>query len=494
MTDHVKGFHRRQQILLPDTVDDYVTEDNPVRFMEVFVDNRLNLAALGFTHTEIQETGRPSYDPVDMLKLYLYGYLNQVRSSRKLEKECHRNLELIWLMRKLAPDHKTISDFRKNNVDRIKPVFQELHRLLVEMGPIGGDLVGIDGTKLKAVNSDERSVSPRDLERRLKQLDEKIDRYLKELDENDRKEDGEPQLPQHVKGLPEKIERLKTKKALFESLQARMAQTGEKEICLTDPESRTMPNNGKLEVCYNAQIAVEGKNRLVVEYDVSNHAADHRELGPMALAAKEALGVGTLTVTADKGYYSAEQVGECLRAGITTYIPRPDKGAGAAKRLNIAPGFHRKDFHYDPITDTVLCPAGASMTARDRSWVEGRGEAKGVWMVRYKTTACRGCPLRKKCSSSPGGRAIHRREDEGVVDVMNARMRTWEGRRMMELRQTLVEHPFGTIKRGLNQGYLLLKGQRKVKGEFGLTCIAYNMRRAINIVGTTGLVAHLNPT
>ena len=493
MTDHVRGFHRYQQILLPDTVDDYVTADNPVRFIEAFV-NRLKLASLGFTHTEMRETGRPSYDPADMLKLYLYGYLNQVRSSRRLEKECQRNLELIWLMRKLAPDHKTISDFRKNNVDRIKPVFHELHRLLVEMGLIDGHVVGIDGTKLKAVNSDERSVSPRDLEGRLKQLDEKIDRYLKELDENDRKEEGEPHLPQHVKDLPEKIEKLKEKKALFESLQTRMAQTGEQEICLTDPGSRTMPNHGKLEACYNAQIAVEGKNRLVVEYDVSNHASDHRELAPMALAAKEALGVDTLTVTADKGYYSAEQVGECQQAGITAYIPRPDKAAGAAKRLNIAPGFQRNDFHYDPTTDTVLCPAGARMTAGNRTWLKGRGEAKGVWRIRYHTSACRGCLLRVRCTLSLTGRSIQRREDEGVVDEMNARMRTWEGRRMMEIRQSLVEHPFGTIKRGFNQGYLLLKGQRKVKGEFGLTCIAYNMRRAISIVGTIGLVTHLNPT
>ena len=323
MTDHVRGIHRRQQILLPDIVDDYVAEDNPVRFIDAFV-NRLNLAILGFTHTEAQETGRPSYDPTDMLKLYWYGYLNQLRTSRKLERECQRNLELIWLMKKLAPDHKTISEFRKNNVDHIKSVFHELHRFLAELGLIGGDLVGIDGTKLRAVNAVDRSLNPEKLEERLKHLDEKISRYLKELDENDQKELGELQLPQHVNGLPKKLEKLQKKKALYESVQKQMAETGEQEVCLTDPECRTMKNHSTLEPSYNGRIAVDSKEKLIVTYGIDNNASDRQSLAEMSREAKAVLGVMTLEVAADKGFHSAPELQQCLDDDIRPYVPKPD--------------------------------------------------------------------------------------------------------------------------------------------------------------------------
>ena len=492
MTDHVQGFHRRQHILLPDTVDDYVTEDNAVRFIEAFVD-RLDLTYLGFTHTEPQETGRPSYDPVDMLKLYLYGYLNQIRTSRKLERECHRNLELIWLMRKLVPDFKTIANFRKDNVDCIKPVFRELHRLLVEMGLIEGSLVGIDGTKLKAVNAVDRSLNPEKLEVRLKALDEKITRYLWELDENDKQEEGEPQLPQHVKDLPMKIEKLKEKKVLYEGLQKRMAQTGVQEVCLTDPESHTMKNHDTLEPCYNGRIAVDSKEKMIVTYDIDNNSSDRQALAEMSGEAKEILGVEKLEVVADKGFHSAPKLQQCLDNGIVPYVPKPDHAGGGAKLSGASPEFSKEKFVYDPATDTYLCPASQRLTFWRETHKSWSSNPEGENFRYYHTKACLGCPHHLKgCTTNKEGRLVTRGEYAEAVERTDVLRETPEGRAKVELRKTLVEHPSGTIKRAFNQGYLLLKGQRKVKGEFGLTCLAYNMRRAINIVGTIGLVAHLS--
>ena len=492
MTVHVRGFHRRQQLLLPDTVEDYVADSNSVRVIDTFVDRRVDLAALGFTHTEPQETGRPSYDPADMTKLLLYGYLNQIRSSRKMEQECHRNLEVIWLIRELAPDHKTISDFRKNNVDRIQPLFRELHRFLVELGLIGDDLVGIDGTKLRAVNAVDRSLNAQKIEERLKQLDEKISRYLKELDENDQKEEGESQLPQHVKDLPKKLEKLQKKKALYESVQKQMDETGEQEVSLTDPECHTMKNHGTLEPSYNGRVVVDSKEKMIVNYDADSNASDRQSLAEMSKEAKEILGVEKLKVVADKGFHSAKELQDCLDNGITPYVPKPDHEAGAAKTHGTSLAFSKDKFVYDSSTDSYLCPAGQRLPfwrEIHRTW---SSNPDGETVKHYRAKACLSCPHHLKgCTTNKEGRIFTRGEYEEAVKRTDALRTTPKGQAMVELRKTLVEHPFGTIKRAMNQGYLLLKGRRKVKGEFGLTCIAYNLRRAINIVGTEGLVARM---
>ncbi len=488
MTDYVQGASRRQTLLLPDTLDDYVPPDSAVRFIDAFVDG-LNMGRLGFVRAEPPEMGRPAYDPRDLLKLYLYGYLNIVRSSRRLERECHRNIELVWLLKKLAPDFKTIADFRSQNPDPIRQVFREMVKLYREMGLLDDKLVGIDGTKLKAVNAISRHLTPEKLEEQMRTVDKAILRYLKELDENDRQEEHLP--PERIQDLKKKIDKLRKKQQELEEVEAQMASTGEKEVSRTDPDSRVMPIQKRSDMGYNAQTAVEAKNRLVVEYDVSNCAADHKELAPMALAAKEALGVETLAVTADKGYYGAGHVNQCQQARITCYIPRPEKGKGAAQRLGISPGFHRDDFHYDSTTDTFVCPAGARMNAWAPNPQMQNGVKTGVMMVRYHTSACHTCMLRAKCTSSPRGRSIARREDDSAVDAMNERMKTWKGRKMVEVRKTLCEHPFGTIKRGFGQRDLLLKGLRKVNGEVGLTMMAYDMRRVLNLVGTLRLMEAL---
>jgi transposase len=492
MSGFVPSAHRRQQILLPDLLDDYVSEENPARFIDAFVDG-LDLMKMGFTHAEPNEMGRPPYNPADLLKLYLYGYLNRVRSSRRLERECHRNLEVIWLMRKLTPDFKTIADFRMASVDRIRLVFREMVELCRRLGLLDPSLVAIDGSKFRAVNSIERHFTPKSLEVHKRQIDERLARYLKELDENDAREAQEEEpFPYRVKNLKEKIAALREKKRSLDEIRKRMEVNGLEEISLTDPDSRVMKSHGRLEMCYNTQIAVEARNKIVVAYDVDNKASDHHQLAPMAIRAKEALGVDRLNAVADKGFYDGSQLERCVDAGITPYLPQPEKAKGAAERAGIAPEFRKDRFRFDPSTDTVVCPAGHRMHPGSTLMVQPHRRLEPTALKIYTTNACFSCPHHMtRCTLGPQGRKIQRTEHESVIEATRARMRTGAGRTLVELRKTLVEHPFGTIKRGLDQSYLLLKGTRKVRGEMGLTLIAYDMRRALNIRGTRGLVAAL---
>ena len=491
MSGFVAGRHRRQRILLPETLDDYVSEENPVRFIDAFVDG-LDLTRRGFLHAEPNANGRPPYHPGDLLKLYLYGYLNAVRSSRKLERECHRNLEVLWLMRTLAPDFKTIADFRAKNADSIRPVFRELVALCGKLGLLDRGLVAIDGSKFRACNSLDRHLTPEVLGARLKAVDEHVGRYLRELDANDARESGEEPVPYPGKTLREKVAALREKRRSLLELRSRMAAAGLSEVSLTDPDSRVMKSRGRLEMGYNAQIAVEAKHKIIVEYDVDNRPSDVHQLAPMATRCREILGADRLKVTADRGYYDGEQARRCAAAGITPYVPRPERAEASAERLGISPEFHRDRFRYDPATDTVRCPAGHRMTPSAPFQVRRRGRPEGTTAKVYRTTACGACPHRMtRCTMDPRGRSILRAEHADALEAMDARMRTAEGRRIRDLRKALVEHPFGTMKRGFHQGTLLLKGLRKVRGEIGLTMLAYDLRRALTIVGTAGLVASL---
>jgi transposase len=492
MTGFVPSTHRHQQILLPEVLDDYVSEENPVRFIDAFVDG-LDLVAMGFVHAEPNSMGRPPYNPADLLKLYLYGYLNRVRSSRRLERECQRNLEVIWLMRKLTPDFKTIADFRTASVDQIRLVFREMVGFCRKLGLLDPTLIAIDGSKFRAVNSIERHFTPKSLEVHQRQIDERLERYLKELDENDAKEAKEEEpFPHRVKNLKEKIAALREKKRTLDEIRERMKATGLEEVSLTDPDSRVMKSHGRLEMCYNTQIAVEAMNKIVVAYDVDNKASDHHQLAPMALLAKEALGVDRLEAVADKGYYDGRQVERCIEAGITPYLPEPEKAKGSGARTGILPEFQRDKFHYDPSTDTIVCPAGNRMHPGSTLMVQAHRRPDLTAEKIYLTNACFSCPHHMAgCTSSPQGRKMHRTEHEGAMEALRERMKTGVGRTILDLRKTIVEHPFGTIKRGLDQGYLLLRGTRKVRGEMGLTLTAYDMRRALNLRGTRGLVAAL---
>ncbi len=492
MSGFVPSTSRRQQLLLPEILDDYVSEENPARFIDSFVDS-LDLGKMGFVHAEPNEMGRPPYNPADLLKLYLYGYLNRVRSSRRLERECHRNLEVIWLMRKLTPDFKTISDFRMASVDQVRLVFREMVEFCRRLGLLDPSLVAIDGSKFRAVNSIDRHHTTKSLEEDRKQIDERLARYLKELDENDAKEAREEEsFPPRVKNLKEKIAALREKKRSLEEIRKLLETSGMDEVSLTDPDSRVMLNHGRHEMCYNTQIAVEAKAKMVVAYDVDNKADDHHQLAPMAIQAKEALGVDHLKAVADKGYYSGAQTGRCVDAGITPFIPQPEKAKGAGDLAGIAPEFRKDKFRYDPSTDTVVCPAGHSMhpgspLTQGPPW---RPEPMAVKI--YTTHACFSCPHhRTRCTLSSQSRKIMRTEHTSELEAMEARMRAGEGRRILALRQALAEHPFGTIKRGLDQGYMLLRGIRKVRGEMGLTLTTYDMRRALNLRGTRSLMVAL---
>ncbi len=310
MSEHVNGTHRDQTVLFPDTIDKYVDKENPVRFIDAFVES-LNLEKLGFKHSSLADTGRPSYNPSDLLKLYVYGYLNQVRSSRKLEKECYRNVEVMWLMKKLSPDFKTIADFRKNNVDCIKGVFKEFVYLCRSLDLYGAQLVAIDGTKFRAVNSKSNNLNEKTVALRLKQTEEKIAQYLNELDSNDAN-DSEDDDNAPADELREKIGQLEEKRQQYEQIREQMKATGQREVSLVDPDSRLMRvDSQRLEVGYNIQTSVDAKQHLIVDYDVINISTDHHQLVKDALAAKETLGVDRLAVLSDKGFYVEKDVAGC---------------------------------------------------------------------------------------------------------------------------------------------------------------------------------------
>jgi len=483
MSEHVGGTHRDQTVLFPDTLDKYVDAENPVRFIDAFIDS-LNIEKLGFKHSITCDTGRPSYDPSDLLKLYVYGYLNQIRSSRKLERECHRNIEVMWLMKKLSPDHKTIADFRKDNVDCIKPVFKEFVYLCRNLDLYGAQLVAIDGTKFKAVNSRSNNLSEKTVALRLKQTEEKIAEYLKEMDQNDTADSDEDESLK-VDGLKEKICKLEEERQRYEQVQSQMKVTGQREVSLVDPDSRLMRvGSQRLEVSYNIQTSVDAKKHLIVDYDVINNSTDHHQLAKDAEAAKQMLNVDRLDVVSDKGFYVEKDVFDCENNGVTVFMPipavlNPHKSVGVPE-----PEFYSDRFVYDVVRDVYVCPAGNDMPFWKHS---SRG--KGFDGRLYRSVCCAFCSVRSRCTRNKRGRYMFRGEFDGAVDRLRARLESPEGKENVRLRRMLAEHPFGTIKRAFNQGYLLLKGLRKVKGEVGFTMLAYNMRRAINILGVGMLIA-----
>lgn len=492
MSDYVEGSDRRQALFLPEILDDYVDGENEVRFVDAFVDS-LDLVGLGFTHSEPNDEGRPPYDPRDMLKLYVWGYLNQVRSSRKLERECHRNTELIWLMKKLAPDFWTISEFRRQNVEKIKGVFREFVAFLQDIDLVEGKLASIDGSKMKACNSRKRNFNAKFLASKLKRIEEKVEKYMNELEKNDELDDVDEEedddedrelIKKKNDYLRAKLEKLKKSKKELEEIREKLKESGKSEISLTDPESRTMKNNGKIEVCYNAELSVDRKEHMIVNYDVTNEANDENQLAPMAKDTKEVLGVEKLDVTADTGFANMVQVKECVDNGITPYLPATKlDGSGGGTPVPDPVSFGKEKFLYDSDRDVYICPAGDELTFRHIK--HNGGKLVGI----YRTDACATCPFRARCTKNKQGRTIERWEHQDVIDELIKKVRREPQK--LEERMKLAEHPFGTIKRAFNQGYFLLKGLRKVKGEMGFTVLAYDMRRALNILGTSCLLQAL---
>ncbi len=476
--DYVQGFDRRQEILFPKMIDDYVEEGNLVRFIDAFVAIQ-DLKELGFKHSELNITGRPPYNPADLSKLYIYGYLNCVRSSRKLERECKRNIEVMWLLKNLTPDFKTIADFRKDNPDAIKKLFKAFVFLCRKLDLIEGELVAIDGSKFKAVNSKKRNFSEEKLIKKLKEIDEKIDTYLKDLENNDNREQTDKSSD--AKELKEKIEQLEEKKVEYQNLLKNLEESGESQVSLTDPDSRLMLNSQKFDVSYNVQTTVDDKNKLIVDYEVTNDVTDKKQLGEMSIRAKEILEVDTLNVTSDKGYFDALEIKACVDNNIIPYVPEPKPKNSKSKEVNVPePKFYESEFKYDSEKDVYICPGGYELAFFSMD------KQKDKVMKLYKNDSCSICQYKSKCTRNKKGRVISRWEHEEILEEMKERLE--DRKDIVKKRNCLAEHPFGTIKRGFNQGYLLLKGLRKVGGEMGLTMLAYDIRRVINILDVEKLI------
>jgi len=470
---HLPGHDRSQLLLLPEAVDDYVAADNPVRFIEAFVDG-LDLAALGFIGTVPKATGRPGYAPADLLKLYIYGYLNRVRSSRRLEAETHRNIEVIWLLRHLKPDFKTIADFRRINHKAFRPVFRQFVLLCKQLDLFGRALLAVDGTRIKAVNNKDRNFTRASLAEFIRLADKKLDDYLQRLDHADAAETSTS--GSRVENLAEKIAAVRGRRERCQEMLAELDRTGESQISLTDPDSRAMAAHTRVAVGYNAQIAVDTKHKLIVEQQVTNQVLDMGLLTETAEPAKEILGVETIDVVADKGYFKIEDIEACEKAGMAPYVPRPQRGP------SVRAGFFRKDeFKYDPKTDSFTCPAGQRLTPYSSSALR---QLKKINYANRK--ACRDCPLRARCTDNQF-RTVSRLENEAVLDRMQERLA--KRPEVLNQRRETVEHPFGSIKQWMNQGAFLMRGLEKVRGEFSLTALAYNIRRVLNLVAFDKLMA-----
>ncbi len=476
---YIEGDDRNQIILFPESIDDYISIDNPVRIIDIFVE-QLDMVELGFKFAIEPRRGRPPYRPQDMLKLYIYGYQNRIRSSRRLEHEARRNLEVIWLLRRLTPDFKTIADFRKNNKKVLKEVFRAFNNLCSEWDMFGKELVAIDSSKFKASNSKKKNFNQKKIDRYLRNVNKKINDYLKQLDDSDEEEscDRQPDAEE----IKKRIEQLRKRKEVYENHKKALEETGENEISTTDPDAKLMSSsNFGVDVGYNVQTSVDAKEKRILDFEVTNQPNDLKQLGDMAKRAKELSDVEQLEVVADKGYYNAKELKECVKYGITPYVAKQTYSNGTGVR-----DYYADRFRYDKEKDVYICPAGKILyRARTR-----RNSEQGVIGYDYRNyKACSKCPFKEKCTRSKRGRTIYRHVDQDFLDGID--LRTEANIEKYKLRQMIVEHPFGTIKRSWQSGYFLTRGKRAVTAEMSLTYLAYNLRRAINILGTEEILRKL---
>src|SRR5215475_1175611 len=475
MKRFVAGADRAQSRLLPESLDDWVDEGNPVRVIDVFVD-ALDLAEMSFEGVEPAATGRPSYHPSVLLKLYIYGYLNRVQSSRRLEREAGRNVEVMWLLGRLAPDHKTIADFRKDNGLALRKVCARFIELCREMGLLATASVAIDGSKFKAVNNRDKNFTRAKVERRRAQLEESVARYLSQLDTADRQEPTEA-LAAKVTRLKEKLANLTEEMAKLAAYEKRMLASPDQQISLTDPDSRSMATNGRGSgvVGYNVQVAVETEHHLIVTHEVTNSGSDRAQLANVAKQAKAVLETETLEAVADRGYFNSPEILACHDAGITVTLPKPlTSGAKSDGR------FGKQDFVYLADEDVYRCPAGERLPYRYTT------EEDGKVLRRYWTTACQNCSLKSQCTTGPE-RRITRWEHEHLLEA--AQQRLDANPKAMRQRRETVEHPFGTIKARMGATHFLTKTLPKVAAEMALSVLAYNLTRVMNIVGIKPLMA-----
>ena len=480
MAGFVIGADRQQAALLPECFDDWVDGSNPVRAVDVFVD-ALDLRGLGFDGVDPAATGRPAYHPSALLKLYIYGYLNRVQSSRRLEREAGRNLELIWLINRLAPDHKTIADFRKDNGPAIKKVCAQFVALCRQMGLLATASVAIDGSKFKAVNSRDNNFTRGKMQRRLAQIEESVARYLSQLDTADRQtaagEEPSEALAARTTRLKEKLAKLEEEVKRLKAIEKQMLALPDQQISLTDPDSRSMATSGRGSgmVGYNVQTAVDTTHHLIVAHEVTNVGNDTSQLANVASQAKDALETDKLEAVADRGYFKGEEILACEEAGITVTLPKPQtSGAKSAGR------FGKQDFVYLRSEDVYGCPAGEKLKYHFTA------AENGQQLRRYWTNACRTCAIKDQCTTGKE-RRITRWEHEHVLEAVQTRLD--KNPDAMRTRRETVEHPFGTLKMRMGATHFLMKTLPKVATEMALHVLAYNLTRVMNIVGIKPLLA-----
>jgi transposase len=491
LMNFISGEEREQTILFPERIEDYVEDNNTVRVIEAFVDT-LDLETLGFSRFQPKNTGRPAYDPKDILKLYLYGYINRIRSSRRLETESKRNLELLWLMRKLSPDHKTIANFRRDNPKALKNVFRNFVKLCMKLDLYGKELVAIDGSKFKAVNSKDRNFTKDKLKDRLKRIDEKINEYLKELEKTDMEEDAvdkkksKDEISQIIKDLNER-------KIRYEKYSQELNDTGETQKSLTDNDSRLMLSNGKMDVCYNVQTAVDSKHKLIAEFEVTNNANDMNQLTPIMQKVQDIFETETIAATADAGYASASDIAAAVQLGVEAHV------AGTDYHICIPADDSTKEeitSHtsgrcvYVKERNIAICPMGKVLYPMH--YKKSKGEA-----VFFNKDACASCT----CRCTKEKRAFRYQfvmaeadfsKDFNDKELFVKQIHIKPDKEIYDQRKSLSEHPFGTIKRSMDSGYCLLKGKKKNIGEFSLIFLAYNLKRVINILGSKKLIESID--
>jgi transposase len=464
----IEGRDRDQVTLLPECLDDYIAADNPVRVVDAFVDE-LQLPKLGFEGAEPALTGRPSYHPSVLLKIYIYGYLNRIQSSRRLEREAQRNVELMWLTGRLAPDFKTIADFRRDNGVGIRNACGRFVALCRELKLFSQAIVAVDSSKFKAVNSRDRNFTPGKIDGRQRQIEESIHRYLQALDTADRTQPAEVEAK--TERLQDKIKTLREQMRRLDTIKEQLKRQPEPQLSLTDPDARSMISQAKGTgvVGYNVQTAVDAKHHLVVAHEVTNIGSDRAQLSKMAVAAREAMGKQKLRVMADRGYFNAPQIKACDDAGIEAYVPKSTTSNAKAEGR-----FDKADFIYIAKDDEYQCPAG------QRAIYRFTREEDGLQLRRYWSSACPRCPMKPQCTPSDY-RRISRWEHAGVLDAMQRRLDRKPD--AMTLRRRTIEHVFGTLKHWMGSTHFLTRGLANVGTEMSLQVLAYNLKRVIQVLG-----------
>jgi transposase len=475
MRRFVEGVDRGQTTLFPECLEDWIDQDNPVRVIDAFVD-KLDLCGLGFDGVAPEATGRPSYHPSGLLKLYIYGYLNRVQSSRRLEREAGRNVEVMWLTCRLVPDHKTIADFRKDNGSAIKQVCVQFIELCRQMDLLTTASVAIDGSKFKAVNTRDKNHTRGKVERRRARLEKSVGRYLAQLDTADLQEPSE-ELAAKTAHLKEKLVKLESEMQRLAAMEKLMLASPDQQISLTDPDSRSMATSGRGSgvVGYNVQVAVDTNHHLIVAHEVTNDGSDRAQLANIACQAKAMLGVGELEAVADRGYFSSDEIQACDKAGITVTVAKPMTSNAKAEGR-----FGKQDFRYVAEEDFYVCPAGEKLTYHYTT------EENGLVLRRYWTNACQSCPIRHHCTTGKE-RRITRWEHEHVLEAVQRRLD--KNPQAMRQRRETAEHPFGTLKMRMGATHFLMKRLPKVATEMALHVLAYNLTRVMNIMGIQPLMA-----